>query len=526
MPRYEHKSLVFPLAGVARQSGYESAPPFTAPWAVNVRGVGAIKNRRRGGSRPGLVKVVDHQFDPPVTAVAPVTAVKPNGERVNEVVVIANGSFYTMNGVEVSSNTATLKVGDSAVQIGEFDVVFESTVASVGMVGNSGAFDVVERAGMLYLADDVLRVYDPLTGVVEPVEGAPSGCPFVALYRDRIVLGGENHVWYASRQGDPSDWDLGADMEDEGRAIAGQVQRSGRIGEKIQAMIPRGDAALVFAARNDMWLLQGDPVTGQMTQFGNGIGVLSPTAWAKAPDGTVAFLSSDGVYIMPAGSSEPPQRWSAERMPEELRDIDPDGKRITMVYDIRSRGFSLFITPESGNGEHWFFDMDNRAIWPMTFDAGMQPVASARFQGDIGMFDAVLACRDGVLRKFSNDADDDDGEELRSAVVIGPVKIADGEVYDAVLAELHGVMAHQGEAEVAWHVVVGSSAEHVADRAKSWFVSAESDRSGIWHGGRNRVVRPRARGSWAAICLHSTDQWAYETIAAKVIKLGRLRNGN
>lgn len=527
MPRVAQKSLVFPLAGVARQSGYESAPPFTAPWAVNVRSIGAIKTRRRGGSRPGLAKVVDHEFDVPITAVAPVTAVKANGDRIHEIVVIADGQFYTVDGSTVGSVTASLDIGANTVQIGASEIVFETAVASVGAVGNSGAFDVVERAGKLYLADNVLRVYDPLTGVVQPVSSsAPTGCLFIALYRDRIVLGGENHIWYASRQGDPLDWDFGGDMEDEGRAVAGQVERSGRIGDKIQAMIPRGDAALVFASRNDMWLLQGDPATGQMTQFGGGIGVLSPTAWAKAPDETVAFLSSDGVYLMQAGASDPPQRWSASRMPEELRNIDPTGKRITMAYDIRDQGFHLFITPASGDGEHWFFDVENRAIWPMSFPDAMQPVASTRLQGDVEMFDVVLACRDGYLRKFSTNATSDDGQDLDSRVIIGPFKVAEGEMTDALLSEIHGVMAHQNDAEVGWGVISGVSAEEVADKAvESISAVVAFSASGTWTGGRNRVVRPRTRGPWAAICLNSTTQWAYEMIAVRIRKLGRLRNG-
>jgi len=45
-------------------------------------------------------------------------------------------------------------------------------------------------------------------------------------------------------------------------------------------------------------------------------------------------------------------------------------------------------------------------------------------------------------------------------------------------------------------------------------------------GGRNYVVRPRARGQWAVIWLSSSSPWAYESLTIAAKQLGRQRNGH
>lgn len=48
--------LLFPLGGLHEGAGRQSQPPYTTPDCLNVRPVGAVERRRRGGSRPGIVK--------------------------------------------------------------------------------------------------------------------------------------------------------------------------------------------------------------------------------------------------------------------------------------------------------------------------------------------------------------------------------------------------------------------------------------------------------------------------------------
>src|SRR4051812_5943858 len=50
------KTLLFPAGGIHRRTAYQSMPPYTTPDALNVRPFDVIKQRLRGGSRPGLIK--------------------------------------------------------------------------------------------------------------------------------------------------------------------------------------------------------------------------------------------------------------------------------------------------------------------------------------------------------------------------------------------------------------------------------------------------------------------------------------
>lgn len=49
----------FPVGGVDRSVGYQNQPPYTTPDCLNVRPRGPLRDRTRGGSRPGLVKAYD-----------------------------------------------------------------------------------------------------------------------------------------------------------------------------------------------------------------------------------------------------------------------------------------------------------------------------------------------------------------------------------------------------------------------------------------------------------------------------------
>lgn len=540
MARTVQKTLTFPLAGVSRSRGYrEQTRPYAAPWAVNVRGAGPLERRLRGGSRPGLVKVNAADFGAKISAVMPVTSLDSSGVRHNDLVVIADGVFSVLRGstVSVAASEILSETGVAITSETGVPIVFDSVVSSSGQLG-ADVFDSVQRNGRLLIADATLREYDPQTGVVSTVPATsgtiPAACPLICLYRDRLFLSGSDHVWYASRQGDITDWSFGDDLGDVGRAVAGQVERSGMIGEPITAMIPRGDTSLLFASQNALWMLRGDPATGTMLQVSPDIGVLSPTAWAVSPGGVVAFLSNDGVYLMGGADGDYPRRFSAERMPESLVNVDAGSNSVIMCYDVAGRGFHLFVTPPASEagaavGQHWWLDLDNKALWPVVLQEEHQPVAACRMQGTSTLADVVLGCRDGYLRKFSGSATTDDGTDIESHILIGPFRLTSDDLSDAVLAELHGILA-DNSGPVTWRVVMAQSAEEAADVAVAGVTAVLAGAApvgvsafGTWAENRNKVVRPRARGPWAVVWLSSSDPWAFEAVAVQINQLGRLR---
>jgi hypothetical protein len=540
MPKFTTKSLTFPLAGVSRSRVYrEQTRPYAAPWAVNVRAYGPLEERLRGGSRPGLVKVSPVNFGDSITAVSTVTYIDSEGVRQRDIVVIADGCFSILRGSAVTVPDTALSADDGTYILDDDGnrIVFPAIV-SVMLSGNvlSPVFSIAERNGVLFIADSELKLFDPRLGVVETVWASkgtvPHGCPLVCLYRDRVILGGADHVWYASRQGDPTDWDFGADMNDPGRAVAGQVERAGHIGEPLTAIIPHGDSILTLASPNAMWALRGDPADGSLAVLSTEIGIVAPQAWAMAPDGLLAFVSYDGVYVATPG--ERPVRFSAERLPQHLQDIDPACHTITMAYDANERGFHLFVTPNAvegvtAQGTHWWIDIEHKAMWPVIVPATMQPVAATRISGANGLSEVVFGCRDGYLRKFSRSAAADDGTAIASHVLLGPFRMTSDDISDAMLTEVHGILAANVDT-VQCGVIVGDSAEECADRAVE-------DIEGVMRGHepvyararysltelRNKVFRPRARGVWAVIWLSSTTPWALETVAVTIAQLGRIR---
>lgn len=489
--------------------------------------------RDRGGSRPGLTKVNATDFNA-ITAIFPLTYIDSSDVRIHSLVVIGGGAFYDVQGTVTALASGNLLEEDGASIILEEDgsnIFFDSTVTAANPIGNTDAYSAAERGGKLYLADSVLRVYDPATGVVDPVaasEGVvPTSQPLICLYRDRIVLAGADHVWYAARQGDPTDWGFGADPGDAGKAVAGQVGEAGQIGDVIEALVPVQDAALVFGSANGLWVLRGDPATGQMEHVSEEIGIIAPQAWAVSPDGALAFLSNDGVYLWQAGSRQAPVRFSEERIPDELRNVDT-ANDITMTYDATGRGYHLFITPAADDGEHWWLDVEMRAMWPVVFQPGHQPTAASRLKGS-GLSEVILGGRDGFLRKFDASSGTDDATAVESHLLVGPIQVAANDATDALVAELHGMLS-VATGTVTWRLVMGDSAEEVTDLAVAGVLAAVAgtpilgvSASGTWGSNRNKVARPRSRGAWAVVWIEGGGRWAYEAVAMVSKQFGRIR---
>ena len=532
MARSSSKTLVFPLGGVGRRGGYrDQTRPFSAPWAVNVRGVGPLESRRRGGSRPGLDKISLADLGAAIAGLFPLIYVDASGTRRYDLIYIADGRFGYVRVATATATSGLILINGVAVQSNAVDVGLPDSVATANPIGATDAYSVATLGGKLYVADSVLRCWDPLTGVVGNIAASagtvPVNQPLVAAYRDRIILAGADHVWYAARQGTPTDWNFGADMGDEGRAVAGQSALAGQLGDVPKALIPVRDQVLVFAGANRMWALRGDPTTGSMERVSEEWGVIAPSAWATTPDGLLAFLSNDGVYLWNTQFGSAPTRFSEERVPEELRNVSATTNMISMAYDPVGRGFHLFITPSSGDGTHWWLDIDNKAMWPVVFQTAHQPFAAVRNEGT-GLSDVVIGCKDGYLRKFDVD-NDDDGSDIESHVLIGPIRIAADDVRDAILAEIHGIMAGNAS-DVTWRIVQADSAEVAVDNALADVntvlgggAASNVEVSGTWSSGRNFVARPRSRGMWVTVWLSATTAWAYEAVTLVSRQLGRVR---
>jgi len=385
----------------------------------------------------------------------------------HDLAVIADGSLNIVRGSTVTTTKAYLTTddGDKIIDENGNYIIFGSTVASVNPLGDSNAFQLVEWGGKLYIADSYPQVYNPVTGVVETLENAPASQPLIGVYQERLVLAGENHMFYMCEQGDPTNWDAGADYQNVGKAIMGYVGDSGQIGSKILAFRTWHDRAIIFGTADSVWAVYGNLSAegGEKRNISPHVGIVSPHSLCVTPNGIVLFLARNGLQSWQIGSQEHPEPFSKTVVPEELLDVDSTTTDVLMRYDHRSAGVHLFLTPSSGVGSHWWIDLENRAVWPMKFIEDHQPVAADTISIG-GYSDVILGCKDGYLRRFSNAVTTDDGEAIHSHLLIGPFHLGREEGFDGMLKEIIASMA-ENSGDVKYKIITGDSAEEAVDDA-------------------------------------------------------------
>lgn len=356
-------------------------------------------------------------------------------------------------------------------------------------------------------------------GLTTTTDNSPAG---TVVYRDRLceILNGGS-VIRMSRQGDHTDFDYGSDVSDVGRSCLFQLSEAGETGENVIALISHKDAFLLAATADSLWVLSGDPVAGgTLRNISREVGIIAAGAWCKT-ENTIFFLSKRGLYAVQADGSGL-KALSEELLPEELVDVDTSTVTVLLGYRQADNGVYVFLV---GDTLHWFYDVGAGGFWPFAFvDSDHEPTAVYEYGSDL-----VLICADALARMIGGD--DDDGEDIESHILIGPVRLAPGADI-AVLSEFEGAMG-ESSGTVTWRIIVGDTAEEVAENGKTAIglhlagsttaAAAYARYSGTFGAGRSRRFQPRLRGQWFAIWLSSTTKWAYEWIALRAVEAGRYR---
>ena len=299
---------------------------------------------------------------------------------------------------------------------------------------------------------------------VNPGADAPTRGPADCLYRGRLLRVSDNAI-LASRMGDTTDWDYGADLEDVGRATAFQLSEHGLVGDDVLALIPHQDSFLLCLTEDSVWVLAGDPVTGTLRNVSREVGIVASSAWCKN-DAMVYFLGTDGLYAIGADGSGL-KAVSEDKIPEELQCVDDSYVKLTYNHD--DGGVYIDLSDIS-----WFYDTRRDQFWPYT-------VATPN-----------------------------------SHVLIGPLAIGGPNHFGRVVS-LNGITAI-GSADVTWHLVPGDTAEAAAANGKAAITAALAGTSyaayvhssGTWTAGRSHMSYPRTRAVWVVLWLSSTGEWAYE----------------
>ena len=350
----------------------------------------------------------------------------------------------------------------------------------------------------------------------------PLNCPLCCTYRGRLVLAG-NYVWYMSRVLDVSDWDYGADPQDPSRAVGGTSTTTGGIPEPLTALIPHSDDYLLFGCERSLWILTADPAYGgTIHALSRDVGVLG-TGWCNLPDGSVVFLTCDGLYQVSAGGQSYPQSISRIKLPAELLDVNWSTNRVSMCYDIYARGIHLAITPAAGTaGTHFFIDWATQSFWPVTMPNGLQPTAMVRYSpNSTSATNVMLGGFDGYVRKYSATAITDDDTAINSLVTYGPFEVG-GPGYYGELLQINADLDTNGQG-ASWGVFAGESGQDAIQAAVTAGVASGATWKGTWTATNNHRQFPRAYGAALVIMVSGTYGWAIEGIQIETRRKGLKR---
>lgn len=339
-----------------------------------------------------------------------------------------------------------------------------------------------EAGNQIFVGTDSPITHSSGVQFASPGPNAPASHPAQCIYRGRFVRpsGG---VIFASRLGDYTDWNYGADISDSARPFVIQLSEAGEIGANVTALAPHKDAYMLAGTSSSLWVVQGDPTAdGTLRNVSREIGIIGARAWCRDHLDRYYFLSSRGLYtVSPSGDGL--QALSEDVIPEQLTGVT--NANTVLEYDHATRGVRIHI-PQAAVS--WMFDTERQGFWPFRV-------------GHTGSY-----------------------------VAMGPVMLGNGSTYGRLI-QLHGILA-QGSVNVTWRVLVADTAEQVAANAKLAIEAmiagnppANIHSSGIWAGtGANHRSYPRARGKYMILLLSAaTGNWAYEGANAVIEPSGAWR---
>jgi hypothetical protein len=441
--------IEFPRLGVVRRVGYSqtgSKGGFGTPWAYNVRLEDVLTKRLRGGSFTGRAYVFNDQVAPNI--------VSDDFYAYQHLFTVGDAIQFTTDGV--------LPVGLS-LDTTYYVISTETNRFAVSTTPGGSSVDMLGVGTGPHYASSVWNKESP-------------------IYRDRQITFGDSETpnsILASRQGDPTDTELSADVSDVARPVLFQLCEAGAVGGAVVAVAAHKDAFLVCFTATETWVLQGDPAQGSLRRVSNEVGIVGAYAWCFARD-TIYWLSSHGLYRMQADGSGF-QAISEDRTPVELTGVSDADCNLTYYHADRGVYINLTSAPS------WFYDTEREGLWPF------------------------------------------DTSETDSHLLVGPIKLNDIDRF-GLIQELHGMLA-EGSATVNWRIVPGTTAQEAAANGKLAIAadlgggsySSYIQGSGTWTAGRSYTERPRTRAMWACIWLSSAGTWAWERMTMSLIPAGNWR---
>jgi hypothetical protein len=142
-----------------------------------------------------------------------------------------------------------------------------------------------------------------------------------------------------------------------------------------------------------------------------------------------------------------------------------------------------------------------------------QPIAMTVFDGNTASDRlALIGSWDGMVRTFTPNTPTDDGWPINSEVLIGPFVSDD---LDEIMVKDLQMVLGAGSGQVTVGLLSGASAEQA--------LAATPFPLGNWLPGRNLSTGVRRAGHAHYIQITSSNQWAMESVRARIAALGKVR---
>ena len=448
---------------------------------------------------------------------------------------LSNGGTTTVPGTsagnQINYNRGVVLLG---VSNGTVKVAYNSTWQPVtnGTSALSSSSSVIRTAvnsGKIYFVDGVnWKYYDPATNAMYawtasagtlPVDNNGNLPRLICNWRARIVVAGfkdDPYNLYMSAQANARDWDYSPESTSATQAVAGNLSPVCVVEDVITSLMPMSDDVLGVGGDHTLWMLQGDPMAGGVrSRVSDTIGVAFGNPWCKDPFGTVYFLSNlMGIYSWVPGQQ--PQRIS-QPIEGLLSTINVDSVTCRMIWDDALQGLHVLVTYTAAEQAttHYFWEQRTGAWWQDTFtDTDHDPLCALSHQGNLASDRvALIGSWDGYVRAFSSTATTDDGENISSSVVIGP--LMPGGFDDILLKEILPILS-TSSGDVTYAVHVGQTAEAA--------LASTAVQSGTWSAGRGYAMHARWSGWAIYIKITATTAWAMEGVRVKLRALGKVRS--